>query len=246
MLLYRTDLSTLAPGDEKAQDCYEGDGGSIMSHVRGVLYGSQEPTGMMTLPEGVGFQVASQEILLLQVHYLNASMNELNSKVTVNLHTTSDGSRIHNQAGILFFYDPFIDVPMAQKATANARCTLPEDITLLGVFPHYHARGVAYRAFLDPPSASPASSPFYTSTDWSHPAPWTGGPLHIAAGTAIRWYCIGAIRRRGRAARCTSPPAPPSAGTATTTIRRAPWSTSRGRAPPTMRCACSPAPTIRR
>jgi hypothetical protein len=116
-------------------------------------------------------------------------MNELNSKVTVNLHTTTDGSRIHDQAGTLFFYDPFIDVPMAQKATANARCTLPEDITLLGVFPHYHARGVGYRAFLDPPSAPPAASPFYTSTDWSHPAPWTGGPLHIAAGTAIRWYC---------------------------------------------------------
>ncbi len=188
MLLYRTDVTTLQPGMDQLQDCYEGSGGTIMSHVRGVLLRSQEPDGSMTLPDGVGYKLASEEVLLLQVHYLNASAGALQSTVTVNLHTISDASKIQNLAGVLFYYDPFIDVPAGQMATASARCTLTQDITLLGVFPHYHARGIGYQAYLDI-GGSPAPSPFYTSTDWSHPAPWTGGPLDISAGTSIRWYC---------------------------------------------------------
>jgi hypothetical protein len=187
MLLYRTDLTTIDPSLAGLQDCYEGGNGTIMSHVRGVLYGSQEPMGMSMLPAGVGFELQSQEVLLFQVHYLNATTGPLQSKVQVTLHTVPD--KQPNLAGVLFYYDPFIDVPPMSTATANARCTLPQNITLLGVFPHYHARGVGYRAFLDLPSQPAAADPFYTSTDWTHPAPWTGGPMTITQGTAIRWYC---------------------------------------------------------
>jgi hypothetical protein len=31
--------------------------------------------------------------------------------------------------------------------------------------------------------------PFYTSTDWEHPAKWDGGPMKLTAGTKIRFYC---------------------------------------------------------
>jgi hypothetical protein len=185
MLLYRTDITKLEPGMDQVQDCYEGMNGSIMSHVRGVLYGSQVPKASTMLPDGVAYALASEEVLLLQVHYLNATMAPLESTVNVWLHTTPN--KAANLAGVLFFYDPFIVVPPASMATAQARCTLPQDITLLSVFPHYHARGVGYRAYLDEPS--PAADPFYTSTDWTHPAAWTGGPRKIAAGSAIRWYC---------------------------------------------------------
>jgi hypothetical protein len=189
MLLYRTDVTTLDSTMMGVEDCYEGAGGTIMSHVRGVLYGSQEPDGMMQMPAGVGFELASNEVLLLQSHYLNATTATVNTEVEVNLHTITDASQIQSLAGTLFYYDPFIDVPPGMTATANARCTLSHDITLLGVFPHYHARGVGYQAYLDAPSSAPAASPFYTSTDWSHPAEWNGGPMQITAGTAIRWYC---------------------------------------------------------
>jgi hypothetical protein len=183
MLLYRTDLTKI--DNPNIQDCYEG---SIMSHVRGVLYGSQEAKGSMMLPDGVGYEVQSEEVLLLQTHYLNASASSLSSKVTVTLHTISDASKIQNLAGVLFFYNPFIDVPAGSMATAAARCTLGKDITLMGAFPHYHARGIGYRAYLDT-AGQTATDPFYTSTDWTHPAPFTGGPMKIAAGSAIRWYC---------------------------------------------------------
>ena len=57
------------------------------------------------------------------------------------------------------------------------------------MFPHYHSRGYGYQAYLDLPSQAPATAPFYTSTDWEHPAAWTGGPMQLKAGTKIRFYC---------------------------------------------------------
>lgn len=189
MLLYRTDLTTIPAGGDQPQDCYEGEGGTIMSHVRGVIYGSQVPDGSLTMPAGVGFHAQPGEVLLLQAHYLNATPKPLDAQVNVGLFTTTDKSKIQNEAGVLFYYDPFIDVPAGQKATAGARCTLKQDITLVTVFPHYHRRGYGYQAYLDQPGQAPSTMPFYTSTDWEHPAPWTGGPMTIKAGSAIRFYC---------------------------------------------------------
>ncbi len=190
LLLFRTDVTTLAPGMDQLQDCYEGGGGTVMSHVRGVLYGSQIPKGSETLPSGIGFKMASEEVLLLQVHYLNATTSDVNASVDVGLFTTTDATKIQTLAGVLFYYDPFIDVPPSvSNAKAGARCTLPQDINLFTVFPHYHSRGVGYQAYLDAPGAAPSATPFYTSTDWEHPAPFNGGPMTVAKGTQIRWYC---------------------------------------------------------
>ena len=190
MLLFRTDLSTIPAGGDQIQDCYEGQGGTIMSHVRGVVYGSQVPDGSFEMPSGVAFQMASQEVLLFQVHYLNATPNDIMAKVDVGLSTITDGSSVPTKAGNLFYYDPFIDVPpQATTAKAGARCTLTSDITLVNIFPHYHSRGYGYEAYMDPPGAAPSAQPFYTSTDWEHPAAYTGQPIQIKAGTAIRWNC---------------------------------------------------------
>lgn len=189
LLLFRTDLAAIPAGGDQIQDCYEGAGGTIMSHVRGVVYGSQVPQGSQTLPAGVGFKMKSEEVLLLQVHYLNASPKPADASVTVGLTTTTEAAKIHDLAGVLFYYDPFIDVPAQSMAMAGARCTLPKDITLQTIFPHYHSRGYGYRAFLDLPSQPPSTAPFYTSTDWEHPAAWKDGPLLLKAGTKIRFYC---------------------------------------------------------
>jgi hypothetical protein len=188
MLLYRTDLAAIPAGMDGVMGCYE-DGGALMSHVRGVLYGSTVPQGKFTLPEGVAFQMASEEVLLLQAHYVNATQGSLDARVTVDLVTTVDKSRVRDHAGTLFYYDPFIDVPPHATATASGRCTLSSDIHLVSIFPHYHSRGVGYRAYLDLPGQPAAADPFYVSTDYNHPAEFTGGPLTISAGTALRWYC---------------------------------------------------------
>jgi hypothetical protein len=89
---------------------------------------------------------------------------------------------------MLFFYDPFISVPAGATAIASTRCPIPQDITLLGEGSHYHARGVGYQAYLDPPSGPAATSPFYTSDNWASPL-IADDIIQIAAGSHIRYYC---------------------------------------------------------
>jgi hypothetical protein len=89
---------------------------------------------------------------------------------------------------MLFFYDPFIDVPVASKSRAQMRCGIPSNITLFTASSHYHKRGSDYAAYVDPPSGPIATSPFYTSSDWDHPAS-LAAPLAIAAGSRLRFSC---------------------------------------------------------
>lgn len=187
LLLYTTDFTSIPAGEDQVQDCYEGTDASIMSHVRGILYGGQTPTGSMQLPSGIGLQTTASQILLFQVHYLNAGSAALDAKVNVNL-TIDSGTDITTNAGILFFYDPFIDVPVGAKATAQMRCLIPNDITLLSAQSHYHARGVGYAAYLDKTAASPATQPFYTSASWTSPPQQTMSAA-VSAGTRLRFEC---------------------------------------------------------
>jgi hypothetical protein len=189
MLLYRTDLSAIPAGQSGVQDCYEGAGGTIMSHVRGVVYGSQIPADSYALPDGIAMPLAAGEVLLLQAHYINATPNPVDAQVHVGLTTHGDASKVRYNAGNLFYYDLFIDVPPMGKSTAGERCTLDHDITLLNAFAHFHARGYGYQAYVDMPNQPAATAPFYRSSDWEHPAKYTGGPMQLAAGTAIRWNC---------------------------------------------------------
>jgi hypothetical protein len=187
MLLLTTSLTSIPAGQEQVQDCYEGSSG-IMNNVRGVLYGGQTPTGSEQLPQGVGLRTNASEVLVFQVHYLNASASDLNATVNASLTLDTNGADIQQQAGILFFYDPFIDVPPGATAKAATRCPIPSDITLLYASSHYHARGVGYGAYIDPAVDQLATSPFYTSSSWSSPdnAQLT---MAIPAGSRLRWEC---------------------------------------------------------
>lgn len=190
MIVFRTDLKTVPPEFDGVTDCYAGgaDGNGIMGHVRGVVYGSQVPTGSTQLPAGVGLELNAGEIVLFQTHYLNASTKPLDARADVTL-VVSDGQGITTKAGTLFYYDPFIDVPPnTHGARAQMRCKIPQDVTIVGAQSHYHARGVDYAAYLDPPTGPESTTPFYTSSDWDHPKS-LAAPMQVAAGSFLRYSC---------------------------------------------------------
>jgi hypothetical protein len=188
MLLYTTALTSIPAGGSQVTDCYEGTGNNIMSNANGVLYGGQTPMGSETLPSGVGLPTKAGEVLIFQVHYLNASASDLQAQVNVSLTLDPNPADIQQQAGIIFFYDPFIDVPAGATAKAQMRCLIPSDITLLYASSHYHSRGVGYQATIDPAVDQLGTTPFYTSDSWSSPdnAQLT---MPITGGARIRFEC---------------------------------------------------------
>jgi len=188
LLLYTTALTTIPAGGSQVTDCYEGTGNNIMANATGVLYGGQTPTGSETYPPGIGLPTAANEVLIFQVHYLNASASDLQAQVNVDLSFDPNAADITTQAGNIFFYDPFIDVPSGATASAAMRCVIPSNITLLYASSHYHSRGVGYDAYIDPAVDQLGTTPFYTSTSWSSP---DNAQLNmpIAAGSRIRFEC---------------------------------------------------------
>lgn len=188
MLMLTTDLTAIPAGGGGVTDCYEGTGNDMMSHVRGVLYGGQTPTGSEKLPQGVGLRTTASQVLVFQVHYLNASASDLQATVNASLTIDTNAADIQQQAGIFFFYDPFIDVPVGATAKAGMRCGVPSDITILYASSHYHARGVGYSAWVDTAADQLATTPFYTSSSWSSPdnAQLT---LAVKAGSRLRFEC---------------------------------------------------------
>jgi hypothetical protein len=188
ILLYTTSLTSIPAGGSQVTDCYEGTGNNIMSNARGVLYGGQTPMGSETYPQGVGLPTTAGQVLIFQVHYLNASASPIPAQVNVSLTLDTNSADIQQQAGIIFFYDPFIDVPAGATAKAQMRCLIPSDITLLYASSHYHSRGVGYGAYIDPAVDQLAPTPFYTSTSWSSPDN-AQLMMPIAGGSRIRFEC---------------------------------------------------------
>ena len=187
MLLFTTDYTSIPTGADQVQTCYEGASANVMSHVRGLMYGAQTPTGSEDFPPSVGLVTSPNQILLFQVHYINATPAPINAEVNVHL-TLDSGNDVLTNAGVMFFYDPFIDVPAGAKAKASMRCLIPRDITLLSAQSHYHARGVGYSAFLDADATHLAPSAFYTSGSWSSPALMTMN-TPIKGGSRVRFEC---------------------------------------------------------
>jgi hypothetical protein len=184
-LVFRTSLKTIPEALSGQVDCFEGDG--IMQYARGYIAGGQTPEGADVLPEGVGLPFESEEILLFQAHYLNASAAPLEATIDLTWTKVPRQSVVH-RAGVTNFYDPFIYVPPKTSALARMRCPIPKDVTIVSAVPHMHRRGKGYRAFLDAPGAAPSAAPFYTTADWEHPVPFAG-PLAVSAGSHVRFEC---------------------------------------------------------
>jgi len=187
MLLISTMLSAIPSGLDQVQDCYEGSGSNIMSYGRGVLYGGQTPMGQEVLPPTIGLPTTASEVLIFQVHYLNATASDIQAQVNVSLTLDTNPADIQTRAGTLFFYDPFIDVPAGATAKAVMRCPIPDDITLLYASSHYHSRGVGYSAWVDS-TTQLGTTPFYTSASWNSP-PLQQMSMPVAGGSMLRWEC---------------------------------------------------------
>ncbi len=185
-VLFETDLDSV-PDDLSGQyDCVQGDE-PIMQHARGVLYAAQSPNGNSPFPAGVGLSLKAHQVLLLQVHYLNPSSQDLDVKVAAGF-DTAPLMTTPERAGFMIFYDPFIYVPPQSLATSGVRCSVPRAINVFSASTHYHQRGTGMKVWIDPGASSPSAMPFFETTDWEHSPNFTG-LLAVDAGSLFRFQC---------------------------------------------------------
>ncbi len=157
----------------------------------GLLGGSQSPNSPPTIdgmPEGTAIKIAGGSILLVDAHYLNASANSLTTEIYINLHSIAS-DKVKQEAGVLFFYNPFILVPSMGEGVARQRCPISKDINLVVAQSHMHRRGVDYMARIVDPVAQ-------TDTELYHTEKWADidskilNPIQVLkAGQLIDFAC---------------------------------------------------------
>ena len=180
-----TDLDT-APADMPGQyDCTNGNE-PVLAHGKGVLYGGQTPIGNFPLPSGVGFNFRPRQVVILQTHYLNTGATALDAKVEFGIDLAAPGT-IKQEAGFMFFYDPFVYLPAGGTSMTGLGCKVPNDITVISASTHYHQRGTGMRVWNDV-GGTPSASPFFETHDWEHPVDFHG-PLAVASGSRLRFEC---------------------------------------------------------
>jgi Copper type II ascorbate-dependent monooxygenase, C-terminal domain len=138
-------------------------------------------------PEGTGFSFTPEEIIIMQAHTLNPTPSSLVSTLELEL-ATGDPAKVPNRLGLIQFYDPYIVVPAHTEATAQMRCRVPEDITVVQSTTHQHTRGTGVQVFLDAPDGTQGTAPFIASTSWESPTV-VDEPLAISKGSYVRTIC---------------------------------------------------------
>jgi hypothetical protein len=160
--------------------------------VNGVVGGAQKansPAIVDGLPDDTAIVVPGGAVLLMNTHYLNASPRPLQTEARINLYLKPK-AQVTREAGIIFFYNPFIHVPGHSRAQARMSCPIRKDITLVNSQSHMHKRGVDYVAYLTDPEGTFIDE-LYRTQEWEEVVArkydQPGRPLQ--AGQRIDYRC---------------------------------------------------------
>jgi hypothetical protein len=191
VLLYETEYDAIPTKTEDGQtvdtsrvfDCT--DGATRGWRITKLIGGSQNSDGdsMLSFPPGVAMPVRPGAVLLMNVHYINASDQDIEPEARINLYTVPE-EEVDTEGDLLFLYNPLIRVPARGSARARWRCPVDKDITIANVQSHMHARGVGYAAMIT------GEEPFYENDRWSDVEVKSFEPaLQISAGQSLDYYC---------------------------------------------------------
>ena len=145
------------------------------------------------LPDSVVYRFEPHELLMIQVHYVNATTQATpkRGKFLVNLHTIPAAAN-QQEVGTLFATNQSIKVcPGDTNKFFEASCKLSSatPVTLLGANGHFHSRGTKFTITTFDAAGTPAAAPFYTSAVWNDPPMIYGLNLPVAANAGVRYHC---------------------------------------------------------
>lgn len=145
-----------------------------------------------TLPDDVAFKIEQGDVIELNFHTNNASTAPVHACYKANLNGIPD-EQVRSEAGLMFYYDPFITVPANGSSKATMACPVTEDVTLAGAVSHMHRRGASYTSSLldgDPISGGKELQRLYETKDWEEPQAKLFQPgLSLKQGQWIQWSC---------------------------------------------------------
>jgi hypothetical protein len=198
VLVFLTPYGEIPTRNERGQtvdtggvfECGEG-GPTANWKVNGVVGGAQKadaPPVVEGLPADTAMVVPGGSVLMMNTHYLNASTRPLETDARINLYLMPK-EQVRREAGIIFFYNPFIHVAGNSRASARMSCPIRKDITLVNGQSHMHKRGVDYVAYLTDAEGNRLDE-LYRTKEWEEVVLRKYEPgKQLLAGQQIDYQC---------------------------------------------------------
>jgi hypothetical protein len=197
VLLYKTPYASMPDQDENGlmvdptdvHDCSEG----VTSRwlVDSVLGGSEifdHPGMFRELPEHVAFRLPKKTIVVMSVHYLNASAHSTVVDARVNL-STIPRQTVEIEAGLLYLDNRLLHLPPLGKSIAEMRCPISSDVKIVNLQSHMHARGAEFSASVFNEKRA-SREVIYETQKWLEPPVKTYDPhLQLGAGDWLEMRC---------------------------------------------------------
>lgn len=148
-------------------------------------------------PDGVAQRLAPNELLMVQIHYVNVAAQKTpsNAKGIVNFYSV-DKSAVTAEMGTLFGVAHHVRVcPGDTDAKAWGSCELNKNtsgakpVTIAAANGHTHRRGIKFTMGLLQSVTDPAPARFYESSTWHDPVYAHGLTVPVPAGGGVRWDC---------------------------------------------------------
>jgi hypothetical protein len=197
ILLYKTPYAAIPDADERGEavdaaaihDCSKGV--TARWKINSVMGGSETfgDKGMLRgLPEGVAVHVPEHTVLVMSVHYINTSPQPLDVDARMNLHTMAPED-VKMEAGLLYFDNHLLHVPAMGSSSARMRCPVPNNVSIVNLQSHMHARGTSFAASVFSGQNTKGTT-VYDTTKWIEPpVEWYDPLLELTAGQAIELRC---------------------------------------------------------
>jgi hypothetical protein len=156
---------------------------------------TQKKDDEISLPDGVAYTLAPNQMIKLEMHYINVSDSDQMGSATVDFYA-ADPSTIHDEASILFTGSPDVDILAGQMATLHQFFTVPSYIDLsqshiFAITGHEHHYGTGVQVNVAPSKTGPMT-PVYNPMPfvWSEPETATMDPgFSVPTGGGFDFTC---------------------------------------------------------
>lgn len=145
-----------------------------------------------TLPDGVGQKFSGGELIMVQVHFVNATTQKAPEGGQVDTNFWTMPTPPPNELGTIFATNQNIRVcPGDTDRTFETHCKTPlSGATIVAANGHFHSRGTQFTMnVVDSLGNDMLPTPFYDSTRWDDPPMTTGLNIQIPDGGGVSWTC---------------------------------------------------------
>jgi hypothetical protein len=169
-------------------DCNDLYGDQSLMEDQVMFYGNQgDAEHEMNLPEGIAATFPGQLDIIHEVHYVNATLEDVNVFSRVNAYVMPPEDFVEGIWGGQV-RDEFIEIPASAEHSEWSRCVMNRDVEVLFLASHMHSRGKRFT--IAPFDGETVGDIMYENDDWHVPKiTQYSEPILVPKGAGFEWAC---------------------------------------------------------